>query len=32
MLNFDNVTGENYPNWPQIPYYLDRILIIGDSG
>ena len=32
ILNFDNVTGENYPNWPPIPYYLDRILINGDSG
>ena len=36
MINFDDVTKENIkegnPNWPQIPDYPYRILIIGSSG
>ena len=36
MINFDDVTKENIKehtlNWPQIPHYLYRILIIGGSG
>ena len=36
MISFDDVTKENIKehtlNWPQIPHYLDRILIIGGSG
>ena len=28
MINFDDVS----PNWPQIPDYPYRILIIGGSG
>ena len=36
MINFDDVTEENIkgrkPNWPQIPYYSQRILIIGGLG
>ena len=35
MINFDDVTKENIkehnPNWPQIPDYPYRILIVGDS-
>ena len=35
MIHFDNVAKENIkernPNWPQIPDYLYRILIIGGS-
>ena len=36
MINFDDVTKENmkeqYPNWPQIPDHLYRMLVIGGSG
>ena len=36
MINFDDVTKENIKehnsDWPQIPDYLYRILIIGGSG
>ena len=37
MINFDYITKEDIltehnPNWPKIPYYLYRILIIGGSG
>ena len=36
MINFDDITRENIkednPNWPQIPDYQYRILIIGSSG
>ena len=36
MINFDNVTKENVKehnrNWPQIPDFPYRILIIGGSG
>ena len=36
MINFDDVTKENIkgrkPNWPQIPDYPQRILIIGGLG
>ena len=36
MINFDNVISENTIthnlNWPHIPDYLYRILIIGGSG
>ena len=36
MINFDDVVKENIkwynPNWPQIPDYSYRILIIGESG
>ena len=35
MINFDDVVKENIkahnPNWPQIPDYPYKILIIGDS-
>ena len=35
MINFNEITKENikeiYPNWPQIPDHLNRILIIGSS-
>ena len=36
MINFDYIIKENIkehnPNWPQIPEYPYRILIIGDSA
>ena len=36
VTNFDEVIGETTPehnlHWPQIPDYLHRILIAGDSG
>ena len=36
MMNFDDVIKENKkehnPNWPEIPDYPYRILIIGGSG
>ena len=36
MINFDDITRENLkernPNWPQIPDYQYRILIIGRFG
>ena len=36
MINLDNITNENSKkhneNWPYIPDYLYRILIIGGSG
>ena len=36
MINFDNYVNENKmkhnKNWPYIPDYLYRILIIGGSG
>ena len=32
MINFDDVTKENNPDWLQIPDHPHRILIIGDSG
>ena len=36
IINFNNVTNENKtehnPNWPYIPGYSYRILIIGGSG
>ena len=35
MINFDDVVKEKikeHPNWPQIPDYPYRILIIGGSG
>ena len=36
MINFDYVIKENIkehnPNWPQIPDYPCKILIIGGSG
>ena len=36
MINFDNYTSENKTehnkNWPYIPDYTYRILIIGGSG
>ena len=36
MINFDNYTNENKAennsNWPCIPGYRQRILIVGDSG
>ena len=36
MINFDDYTNENKPqhnlNWPYIPDYPYRILIIGGSG
>ena len=36
MIDFGDVTKENIkwhnPNWPQIPDYLYRTLIIGGSG
>ena len=36
MMNFDDVINENIkehdPNWPDIPGYPYRILIVGSSG
>ena len=32
MINFDEYTNENNPNWPYIPDHPYRILIIGGSG
>ena len=33
MVNFDYITKKGHnPNWPQIPYYPYRTLIIGGSG
>ena len=36
MINFDDVIKDNVkehnPNWPEIPDYPYRILIIGGSG
>ena len=36
MFNFDYITKEDTkeynPNWPEIPDYLYRILIVGGSG
>ena len=37
MINFDyirkeDILTEHNPNWPKIPDYLYRILIIGGSG
>ena len=36
MINFDNVVKEtmktNHRNWPQIPDYPFKLLIIGGSG
>ena len=36
MFNFDYITNEDIkehnPNWPEIPDYLYRILVVGGSG
>ena len=32
MINFDDVTKENNPNWPQISDHSNRILIIGSGS
>ena len=32
MINFDDVIKEHNPNWPEIPEYPYKILIVGGSG